>query len=65
MENIPNIVKIIASFLIALAIGSIFGAVLFGAMGLNIKDYLSVSVIILIVVLSLPFYVIIKKKLFK
>ena len=65
MDNIPKFIKIAASFLIALVIGFIFVAVLFGAVGLNIKNFITFPVIILVLVMTFPFYVIIRKKLFR
>ena len=65
MENVPKYLKIVASLLIALVIGFIFVGVLFGAVGLNIKDFISFRVTVIVLVMSFPFYVIIRKKLFK
>jgi uncharacterized membrane protein YgaE (UPF0421/DUF939 family) len=65
MSKNTNIAKTIASWLIALVIGFIFTSLLFISIGQTITEHFTVMVIIIILLMSLPFYVIIRKKLFK
>jgi EamA domain-containing membrane protein RarD len=65
MSKTENIVKSAASWLIGLIIAFIFVSVLFAAVGLKITEHLSISVIALVLFMSLPFYVIIRKKMLR
>jgi hypothetical protein len=65
MSKTENIVKSAASGLIGLIIAFIFVAVLFAAVGVKITEHLSISVIVLVLFMALPFYVIIRKKMLR
>ena|GEM_PF-5408326 len=65
MSKTENIVKSTASWIIGLVISFIFVSVLFAAVGQKVTDHLTLSVIALILFMSLPFYVIIRKKLLR
>ena len=60
-----NLFKIIISWAIAIFIAGLFFSLFLAAMGIAFKILFQLAYIILIVVIALPLFVIIRKKLFK